>query len=75
MDLAIPFLLDIVAITVMTFGLCTSLAVLRPELPSSRWSRALHLPWQVASSGGRVPFAGALAPTRPWRASAPLRAR
>jgi hypothetical protein len=27
---------------------CTSLAVLRPELPSNKWTPALRLPWSVA---------------------------
>ncbi len=29
---------------------CTSLAALFPELPSNKWNRALHQPWQVSAS-------------------------
>jgi hypothetical protein len=34
---------------------CTSLAVLRPELPGNRWSRAMRLPWHVSGTGARRP--------------------
>jgi hypothetical protein len=30
---------------------CTSLAVLRPDLPSNRWTRALRYPWSVRDAG------------------------
>lgn len=33
---------------------CTSLAVLRPELPSNKWTPALRLPWSVADPGGQL---------------------
>ena len=36
---------------------CTSLAVLRPDLPSNRWTRALRWPWVVSdarATGGRA---------------------
>ena len=36
---------------VSKFG--TSLAVLRPELPSNRWTRALRAPWVLATPGRR----------------------
>jgi hypothetical protein len=31
---------------------CTSLAALHPELPSSKWTRALRQPWAVGQLGG-----------------------
>lgn len=30
---------------------CTSLAMLRPDLPSNRWTQALRQPWHVADAG------------------------
>jgi hypothetical protein len=30
---------------------CTSLAAMRPELPSNRWTRALRAPWVVSGAG------------------------
>jgi hypothetical protein len=38
---------------------CTSLAALRPELPSNKWTRALQQPWVLGDAPGRLAVPGA----------------